>query len=131
MSTRRTSARWGDLLGFRDDAGSARVAFRDFVGAGHGQVSDTWPWDNVTRPSPPWSNRERGRRAGRAGRSPSRSRRKDVRRVVGDPDRLLLVRERSQRGDGAEDLLARDAVVVRILDERAGVPTSSSPTLAW
>ena len=37
-------------------------------------------------------------------------------------DRVGLVVERDQRGDGAEDLLACDAVVVRRLDERARVP---------
>lgn len=47
----------GDLLGlFGTTPARARVAFRDFVAAGHGLVSDTRPWDNVTRPTPPWSN---------------------------------------------------------------------------
>src|SRR5436309_12691819 len=43
-----------------------------------------------------------------------------VRRVVRDPDGVLLVGERDDRGDGAEDLFPCDAVVVRRLDERAG-----------
>ncbi len=39
----------GDLLAiFGTTPARARVAFRDFVAAGHGQVSDTWPWDNAT-----------------------------------------------------------------------------------
>jgi REP-associated tyrosine transposase len=39
----------GDLLElFGATPTSARVAYRDFVAAGHGQVSDTGPWDNVT-----------------------------------------------------------------------------------
>jgi putative transposase len=47
----------GDLLSiFGTTPARARVAFRDFVAAGHGQVSDTWPWDNVTRQGQPWSN---------------------------------------------------------------------------
>jgi REP-associated tyrosine transposase len=47
----------GDLLClFGATPAKARVAFRDFVAAGHGSVSDTRPWDDVTRPTPPWSN---------------------------------------------------------------------------
>jgi putative transposase len=47
----------GELLGlFGSSPGRARVAFRDFVAAGHGSVSDTPPCDNVTRATPPWSN---------------------------------------------------------------------------
>ena len=39
----------GELHGiFGTSPARARVAFRDFVAAGHGQVSDTWPWDTVT-----------------------------------------------------------------------------------
>ena len=45
-----------------------------------------------------------------------------VGRVVRDADRIRLVVERDQRGDRAEDLLARDPVVVRRLDDRARVP---------
>ena len=45
-----------------------------------------------------------------------------VRRVVREPDRVGLVVERDQRGDRPEDLLARDAVVVRRLDERRREP---------
>jgi REP-associated tyrosine transposase len=38
-----------DLLGlFGATPARARVAYRDFVAAGHGPVSDTEPWDNVT-----------------------------------------------------------------------------------
>jgi REP element-mobilizing transposase RayT len=38
-----------DLLGiFGTNPARARAAFRDFVAAGNVQVSDTWPWDNVT-----------------------------------------------------------------------------------
>ena len=44
------------------------------------------------------------------------------RRVVRDPDRVRLVLERDDRGDRAEDLLLRDPVVVRRLDDRARVP---------
>ena len=47
----------GDLLGlFGTTPAKARVALRDFVAAGHGPVSDTRPWDDVTPPTPPWSN---------------------------------------------------------------------------
>src|SRR4249920_3294598 len=45
--------------------------------------------------------------------------RESVRGVVRDPDRVGLVVERDHRGDRAEDLLSRDAVVVRRLHERA------------
>lgn len=39
----------GDLLAlFGTSPVRARVAFRDFVAAGHVQVSDTEPWDDVT-----------------------------------------------------------------------------------
>jgi putative transposase len=38
----------GDLLGlFGTNPARARVAYRDFVAAGHGQVSDTVTWDHV------------------------------------------------------------------------------------
>ena len=64
------------------------------------------------------------RRATRIARAPSRvqTSRRGRRRVVRDPDRLRLVVERDHRRDRSEDLLARDAVVVPRLDERAGEP---------
>ena len=48
-----------------------------------------------------------------------------VGRVVGEPDGLLLVRERNHGRDRAEHLLARDPVVVRGLDERAREPEAA------
>ena len=51
-----------------------------------------------------------------------------VRRVVGDADRVGLVGERDDRRDRAEDLLARDPVVVGRLDERARDTRSPGPS---
>src|SRR5207245_9352103 len=48
--------------------------------------------------------------------------REPVGRVVGDADRVGLVGERDHGGYGAEDLLARNPVLVRRLDEPAGEP---------
>ena len=66
-------------------------------------------------------DRPRDAQRPRAVRRPDRAR-EPVRRVVREPDRLCLVRERDHRRDRAEDLLPRDAVVVRRLDERAREP---------
>ena len=66
-------------------------------------------------------------RATRSARAPSRVQiepGEPVRCVVRDPDRVGLVGEGDHGRDRAEDLLARDTVVVRCLDERAGEPES-------
>ena len=64
-------------------------------------------------------------RATRRARAPSRVQidpDRPVGRVVRDPDCVGLVLEGNDGGDGAEDLLASDAVVVRRLDQGAGEP---------
>ena len=70
---------------------------------------------------------ERARHAQRAGAVARPDRAGEaVGRVVREPDRLGLVLERDQRGNRAEDLLARDAVVVGRLDERAREPEAGA-----